>query len=137
MSDLYEEIDKLSERLVAAEESAAESQFLAYKWMVAHDRLKAGESYEFPAAADLPEVLAPIADLERRLSTVPGEIEEAVEAFGDANFFRSGDEAMRETRAALLSKFASLVARAEKAERAVRLILPLAKTALKTASKEI
>lgn len=35
----------------------AGDQMLAYKWMVAHDRLKAGKPYEFPTPTDLPDAI--------------------------------------------------------------------------------
>lgn len=34
-----------------------ETQMLAHKWMVAHDRLQAGKPYDFPKPADLPDTV--------------------------------------------------------------------------------
>ncbi len=36
---------------------------LAYTWMEAHDKLRAGEPYRFPKPTDLPDALAEIARL--------------------------------------------------------------------------
>lgn len=58
------EIARLNDRLV-------ETQMLSFKWMEAHDKLKAGEPYSFPSPADLPKALAEIA----RLTTVSGLLE--------------------------------------------------------------
>ncbi len=43
--------------------NAAETHMLAYTWMEAHDKLRAGEPYKFPKPTDLPEALAEIARL--------------------------------------------------------------------------
>lgn len=38
-------------------ERCADVQMLAHNWMVAHDKLQAGEPYDYPSPADLPEAL--------------------------------------------------------------------------------
>jgi hypothetical protein len=48
---LREENERLYERLV-------ETQMLAHKWMVAHDKLAAGKPYDYPKPADVPECVA-------------------------------------------------------------------------------
>ena len=54
--------DKKIERLKAENErlqrSNAEIAMNGYRWMAAHDRLKAGLSYDFPTPADLPKAEA-------------------------------------------------------------------------------
>jgi hypothetical protein len=49
------EIERLRDRNV-------EVAMLAHQWMVAHDRLKAGETYDFPSPADVPACKAALAE---------------------------------------------------------------------------
>src|SRR4051812_11180050 len=49
--EMVEQIERLNDWLV-------ETQMLAHKWMVAHDKLKAGKPYDFPQPADLPNAVA-------------------------------------------------------------------------------
>lgn len=39
-----------------------ETQMIAFKWMVAHDKLHAGKPYDFPKPADLPDTLSQMRD---------------------------------------------------------------------------
>lgn len=58
------------ERERVLREERAESMVLAYKWMVAHDSLKAGLPYDFPTPADLPEMVRVLREALRKIIKV-------------------------------------------------------------------
>lgn len=64
MTDLLEQAEA---RATAAEARNAELSMLAYRWMEAHDRLKAGENYDLPSPADLPAAEAQLAKAKEAL----------------------------------------------------------------------
>jgi hypothetical protein len=57
-----------------------ELNMLAFKWMDAHDKLKAGEPYDWPCTTDMPDALARIAELEAEVAAA----REALEPFAKA-----------------------------------------------------
>ena len=72
-----DEIDRLRTALAASEGRAAflsdrnvETSMLAHKWMVAHDKAQAGQPYDFPAPADVPEAIARAEALEAALKRI-------------------------------------------------------------------
>lgn len=67
---LAEMLRELSRSLTASEKRRRETDMLAYKWMVAHDRLAAGLQYEFPSPANIPDALARVNELETFVRSV-------------------------------------------------------------------
>lgn len=65
-----EELNRLQHALTASEKRRRETDMLAYKWMVAHDRLAAGLQYEFPSPANIPDALARVNELETFVRSV-------------------------------------------------------------------
>ena len=65
--------------LKAAEDRSCETQMLAFKWMEAHDKLKAGKPYSFPKPADVPEAIARTAKATADLAAARAENDRLVE----------------------------------------------------------
>ncbi|MEO6610369.1 MAG: hypothetical protein ABIN69_18070 [Aestuariivirga sp.] len=57
------ELAILVSEIARVKANLAETRMLAYTWMEAHDKLRAGEPYTFPKSTDLPDALAEIAHL--------------------------------------------------------------------------
>ena len=54
------ELSILVSEIARIKANAYETHMLAYRWMEAHDKLRAGEPYRFPKPTDLPEALGEI-----------------------------------------------------------------------------
>ena len=68
--DVAELLEEAADALTASEKRRRETDMLAYKWMVAHDRLAAGLQYEFPSPANIPDALARVNELETFVRSV-------------------------------------------------------------------
>jgi hypothetical protein len=66
------ELDILASEITRIKANAAETHMLAYSWMEAHDKLRAGKTYTFPKPTDLPEALAEIARLRSIIAKMDG-----------------------------------------------------------------
>jgi len=56
--DAVRRVIALAREAEGLRERNAEAGMCAHRWMVAHDRLKAGQPYDLPAIADLPDATA-------------------------------------------------------------------------------
>jgi hypothetical protein len=66
------ELALLVAEIARVKENLVETQMLAYTWMEAHDKLRAGKPYTFPKPTDLPDALEEIARLRSIIATKDG-----------------------------------------------------------------
>jgi hypothetical protein len=71
------ELAVLVSEITRIKANAAETHMLAYTWMEAHDKLRAGKPYAFPKPTDLPDALAEIARLRSIIAKMDGALANA------------------------------------------------------------
>ena len=75
ITTLSAEVERLGRERDAYERASLEQNMLAYKWMTAHDALRADRPYEYPNPVDLPNAIARAETAERDLATAKAALE--------------------------------------------------------------
>ena len=89
---LLAEVARLTAALTEAEKRHVDLHRLAYSWMVAHDKLKAGKPYAFPSPLE-PDAITKLETTAYQHGYDAAK-EQAMQAVEDAGWYRSSDDAV-------------------------------------------